>query len=207
MVIIETRCSRRYATEIVDELPFNAFETVDSVGLFGGILLLWNGGVCSFTPTVRETCAIHGVIQVNSKTPFFVSSIYGSTKHKGRVEMWRNLEFVAASVNMPWICLGDFNEICHASEKWGNKTLKEHRMNLFKDTMRNCNLVDLDSFGNKFTWVNKRRAYPIYEKLDRIWENPDWITLYPNANVENLSRMSSDHNHVLLRFDHTTYVK
>ena len=36
-------------------------------------------------------------------------------------------------------------------------------------TMDNFQLVDLGFNGPKFTWINKRKSNPIFEKLDRGW--------------------------------------
>lgn len=68
----------------------------------------------------------------------------------------------------------------------------------YRDTMNNYNLIDLGCFGSKFTWFNKRRINPIYERLDRVLANSDWIDIFPECCAKNFPRMSSDHNPVLL---------
>ncbi|XP_021740038.1 uncharacterized protein LOC110706423 [Chenopodium quinoa] len=56
-----------------------------------------------------------------------------------------------------------------------------------------CNLLDLGYTGHKYTWFNKRRNSPIFERLDRFWATPSWIQLYQEAVVQNLPRLSCAH--------------
>lgn len=60
--------------------------------------------------------------------------------------------------------------------------------------MDDCNLVEIGSIGSKYTWFNKRKSYPIFEKLDRVWVSPSWLLAKPISQVNNLPRLSSDHN-------------
>ena len=73
VIITESRVSRENIKEIASSLPFNSFETVDPQGFSGGILMLWNEGLHSFTTITKEPRAIHGVIQVQNLPPFFIS--------------------------------------------------------------------------------------------------------------------------------------
>uniref|UniRef100_A0A803LHF9 Reverse transcriptase domain-containing protein n=1 Tax=Chenopodium quinoa TaxID=63459 RepID=A0A803LHF9_CHEQI len=74
-------------------------------------------------------------------------------------------------------------------------------MRAFKETIHNCNLVDLGYVGHKFTWFNKQKKNPILERLDRFLANDGWIRLFPHNFVTNLLRMSSDHNPLLLQLE------
>lgn len=51
----------------------------------------------------------------------------------------------------------------------------------------------------KFRWTNRRRRHPIYERLDKGWANPEWLNIFPNANLWHLPRVSSDHCPILLK--------
>lgn len=89
---------------------------------------------------------------------------------------------IAANVQLPWTVLGDFNDIIDDSEKF-------HRMSAFRD----CQLLDLGFYGQKFTWTNKRKKTPILERLDRGLANADWIHLFPNSRLTSLPRLTSNH--------------
>lgn len=60
------------------------------------------------------------------------------------------------------------------NEKWGGHRINNHRANLFKQTINNCNLLDFGFNGPKFTWKNKRKNNPIMERLDRGFGNGEW---------------------------------
>uniref|UniRef100_A0A803MQW5 Endonuclease/exonuclease/phosphatase domain-containing protein n=1 Tax=Chenopodium quinoa TaxID=63459 RepID=A0A803MQW5_CHEQI len=117
VVITETKVQKLGVEEIVDNLPFNFFEVVDPVGLSRWILILLNSGINNFLVVSKEPRAIHAVIQLKDKSPFFLSSIYASTCAKARLEMWHDLLLLKNSINIPWVVCGDFNEICFPHEK------------------------------------------------------------------------------------------
>lgn len=57
-----------------------------------------------------------------------------------------------------------------------------------------CSLFDVGRVGNKFTWHNKRKKKPIFQRLDRAWVNMHWLNAFPSTNVHTFTRDSSDHN-------------
>ncbi|OMP11182.1 Endonuclease/exonuclease/phosphatase [Corchorus olitorius] len=67
----------------------------------------------------------------------------------------------------PWAIMGDFNN--------------------------SCNMIDLAFSGPPFTWTNEREVGSfIMERIDRVWANPEWRTLFPEASVSHLPRTHSD---------------
>ena len=203
IVITETKVANTNMEDVVESLPFNSYVTIEPTGYSGGILILWNKGIHSFITVEKEPRALHGVIQVTSSTSFFLSIIYANTKHKGRLELWDKLITRSSNIDLPWLVLGDFNEITHQHEKIGGNQPKLYKMMAYRDTMDKCNLRDLGFVGNKFTWFNKRKNRPIFERLDRCWASPNWSLLYPNVVAHTLTRLSSDHNPILLSFNPT----
>lgn len=132
---------------------------------------------------------------------FLLSSIYASPKFESRKLLWNDLHDFASTVNLPWIVIGDFNEVVCQSEEFGGRPINRKRMELYAETMNNCNLVDLGFNGSKYTWTNKRIVRPIFERLDRGWVNPEWICTFPNSSIWHLPRITSDHCPILLHLD------
>ncbi|XP_021855051.1 uncharacterized protein [Spinacia oleracea] len=94
--------------------------------------------------------------------------------------------------------MGDFNEITCQSDKLEGNRIQQYKADKFVDAMNECGLIDAGSIGSRFTWFNKQKDNPIYQKLDRAWLNMHWLNLFPNSTVHNLPRGTSDHNPIKL---------
>ena len=70
--------------------------------------------------------------------------------------LWGNLANVASLHQLPWLMLGDYNELLSSHDKLGGNPLNPRRVQLFKEYLDACGMVDLGFHGPKFTWVNKR---------------------------------------------------
>lgn len=84
--------------------------------------------------------------------------------------MWELMEWLKVDDddNMPWLCVGDFNEILFQHEKEGGNPRSQVCMDRFKGALELCELEDLGFTGDIFTWRNK------------LWRTPDgeWHTLW-----------------------------
>ena len=58
-------------------------------------------------------------------------------------------------VSLPWVLLGDFNEMISEDEKMGGLPLNRNRISAFRNCMDKCGLMDLGFQGPQFTWTNK----------------------------------------------------
>lgn len=104
--------------------------------------------------------------------------------------------------NLPWLCGGDFNELLLDSEKKGGADKKSSSIQMFRDTINNCNLQDLGFTGYPFTWSNGREGEEnIQERLDRFLATKNWKNLYPCVKITHEARMFSDHNPILVEFE------
>ena len=81
---------------------------------------------------------------------------YGPLEAGKRKEAWHLLRHLASFEPAPWICMGDFNEMLHQSEKSGGNERKWGLMEDFHSALTFCNLMDLGFRGPKFTWNNGR---------------------------------------------------
>ena len=139
------------------------------------------------TATEQE---IHATVKVcHSNLNWFISAIYVSSHLVKRRLVWSNLSEIAKHHNLPWLMLGDFNEVLSSEEKFGGNQINLNKALEFKECLENCNFLDLGFAGPKFTWINKRPVTSlILERLDRCFANPSWRMLYPEAIVTHLPR-------------------
>ncbi|XP_019099652.1 PREDICTED: uncharacterized protein LOC109132483 [Camelina sativa] len=108
-----------------------------------------------------------------------------------------NLETINSTPNGPWILAGDFNEIIDNTEKIGGPARDECTFRDFRHMLSVCDLSDLKSKGDHFSWVGERRDYTVKCCLDRVMINSEWASLFPTAEAEFLEFDGSDHKPIL----------
>ncbi|KAL0011105.1 hypothetical protein SO802_006213 [Lithocarpus litseifolius] len=87
-----------------------------------------------------------------------------------------------------------------AKDKFGGRAVSVNRSLLFKECLDKCSMIDIGFSGPRFTWTNRREVQAlIQERIDRVFVNPSWCLLYPEARVVHLTRCHSDHCPVMLQ--------
>lgn len=94
-----------------------------------------------------------------------------------RESLRRYFDGLAQASNLPWLVLGDFNDIVCAKEKCcGNL---DNGGQSFIDWIDRHHLVDLGFFGANFTWCNKTNSEGIiWKRLDGGLCNIEVIVLF-----------------------------
>lgn len=102
------------------------------------------------------------------------------------------IESFGQTNHLPWLCIGDFNEITNQSEKAGGCLRPTRQMDRIRTAIHHCHFIALGYVGSPFTWS---RNHPvegrIHIKLDRALANMTWKALFPNAIVHHVSMSSS----------------
>lgn len=103
---------------------------------------------------------------------------------------------------LPWLCIGDFNEISSIWEKQGGAEVSSSRIEKFQAMISDCALMDLEFKGNAFTWSNNQsREANIRERIDRALANVEWRRLFPCAQVLHEVVLGSDHCPLVLNLN------
>lgn len=96
--------------------------------------------------------------------------------------------------------IGDFNEILSHKEKLGGPSRLVYSFQPFKDMLTNCDMHELGSTRNSFTWLGNTNDQWIRCKLDRCFRNAEWFFMFPNSHQWFMENLGSDHRPVLLKF-------
>ena len=195
LILTETRLGGTRAADLAKSVPFDEFLCSPTIGFAGGIWILWKTDVVELKHLCTTEQEIHTSVKVfGSNSSWLLSAIYASPRRSERRMLWQNLSTVAGLHSLPWVMVGDFNDITSSDEKWGGNIPNASRISEYYDCMNACNMIDLGFTGPKFTWTNGQPVTSrIMQRLDRAWANSEWRTLFPEAFVSHLTRTHSDH--------------
>ena len=111
-----------------------------------------------------------------------------------REETWTLLESLKHSNNLPWLCLGDYNETISQTEKSGGRLRPTRQMDWFREVIHHCGFIDLGYTSSRFTWS---RNHPVdgqtYIRLDWALATIAWKSLFQNTVVQHVPTSASDH--------------
>lgn len=111
-----------------------------------------------------------------------------------KIHTWDLLHTLGRQTSLPWLVVGDFNEILCNEEKYGGPRRQAGIMLRFRETMVDCNLEDMGFVGSRFTWSNKYAK----ERLERGLSSSGWRNLFPHFRVVTLPPSKSDHSPILV---------
>ena len=112
-----------------------------------GLVLFWKTPVdIQVMDTQRNfidvaVCHTHDV-------PWRFTGFYGEPKWEDKYKSWECLHSLNQSTNLPWVVIGDFNEILYSHEKEEGAPRPLRMMQSFHDALADCGLE---------TWVLKMK--------------------------------------------------
>lgn len=126
-------------------MRLNGYFAVDSVGLSGGIALLWieEGHVRVINYTQWHISAL--VQEVNNGTTWKFTGFYGHSDTAKRYSSRDLLRQLKSPNSMTWLCAGDFDEILRQKEKVGASTRPYKQIKAFRQAVEICGLNDIQS--------------------------------------------------------------
>ncbi|KAA3476871.1 reverse transcriptase [Gossypium australe] len=158
---METKLDQKRMERVRRRCGFTNGIEMEAEGSRGGLCLAWKGDI-----------------------DVSVKSFYGSPYLKDRNSAWDLLRRLSQGNLQPWLVAGDFNEILFGFEKNGGGQRDQRGMDAFRDTLEDCQLMDIGYSGSWYTW--ERGNLPetnIRERLDRGVANNKWMMLFPTGSV------------------------
>lgn len=116
---------------------------VDCMGRSGGLALLWGDKVHMEIQNFSQ-CHINGLVKNSEgEEPWKFIGFYGHPEVPKQHEAWALLRYLARLTPIPWVCIGDFNEVVVQFEKWGGRGRPSSQMVAFQQTLEYCEFSDL----------------------------------------------------------------
>lgn len=188
MFLLETHLDDYPATCLRRRLKMEYKIIFPGDGRRGGLVMFWRREA-----NVQIIYAHSNYIDVrvfDAEKEWRLTGFYGEFTWARKYLSWHRLRTLNAQHSLPWIVLGDFNEILSNEEKEGGNQRPLRYMQAFQEAL----LDDLGFVGDKFTWQRGR----IRERLDRGVVNDTWRQIYPNAAMVHMGYSDSDHRPILL---------
>lgn len=197
--LMETLSNNNKMQALKRKLGWYGCFTVDPLGRGGGLAILWkeevNVSVMSFSQN-----HIDSQIQLEgSNLAWRFTGYYGMPERSRRTESWNLIIDLASRSDLPWLLMGDFNDILHQEEKRGTHLHPESLIRGFRRAVESSGLSDFPFQGYQYTWERGRgTANWVEEKLDRILVTAAWLEKFERARAWSESVPTSDHLPLLL---------
>lgn len=194
--LIETKISHIQDFRVLKgKLGFAIAKEVLSVGQAGGLAVFWSDDVPLW---VRDSSPrfIDMEIGGGPGDPCWrLTGFYGYPRTQDRDLSWNFLRDLCDLDSLPWVMIGDFNEILNSGEKIDGPPRPERQMRGFREALGYCDFVDLGFIGSRTTWWNSSTQL----RLDRAVATPSWSDLFGYSRLVHLPPSDSDHAPILLQ--------
>jgi hypothetical protein len=164
-------------------LGFDNVYAVSSNGRSGGLALLWNNDIQ--VEVFRFSCYhINSRVTGLGNDTWRLTCVYGEAQVSERYKTWDTMKNIRDENNLPWLCIGDFNEVLCAEEHDGVGRRTQAQMAGFRDAVDFCGLCDLGFSGRPWTFEKKVSGGTFSRvRLDRGLATPAWLALFPEAQI------------------------
>ncbi|KAL6179662.1 hypothetical protein ACLB2K_046334 [Fragaria x ananassa] len=145
-----------------------------------------------FTLGYRNCEAVFSVGQSGGVALFWEDGLDVRFLSKSRYHV--DVEALSGDSSLPWIVVGDFNEILHEDEKEGGLARNRNQILRFQGALDDAELFDLGFRGAPFTW----KGGDVRCRLDRAVATPSWLDVFPASRVLHLPPIHGDHVPLLI---------
>jgi len=135
--LMETKSKEQYLKKLCSKLKLENVHIEPRVNASGGLALFWKNeidlNVLDSTPT-----DIDAVVNLGMDDAWQLTGFYGNPITANREHSWVLLKHLCLKMEIPWLCVGDFNEITKIEEKKGRAFRRERQMRDFREALYFC---------------------------------------------------------------------
>ncbi|KAF4377991.1 hypothetical protein G4B88_004598 [Cannabis sativa] len=169
----------------------------------GGLGMCWMKGVMCNVQSSSKYLINAEITSDPPGIPWLLWGLYGPPHCVDKEQFWAQLGDCVLNAQSPILLLGDMNGTLSDSECFNYRGNTSRYAFDFRRMVHRVGLIDLGFQGPRFTWVKggsnsngnggMKRA-----RLDRGLASPEWRILFPNAIVNHLAAIESDHRPLLM---------
>lgn len=117
LILCETQVPSTTIQRILNKSHLDKFIVSEALGFIGGIWMLWNNSTMELELVAMDNQVVAVEVKQPGVPPWMMSAIYASTQRFLRELLWDYMIQMAKFMNIPWLVLGDFNQIMDPTEK------------------------------------------------------------------------------------------
>ena len=144
---METKLTTEQLNNMKQNWKYNQGLVVSSDGSSGGLALLWKPGTQVPVKNFSRWYIDAHIVCDSTGVKWRLTGFYGHPDTSKREETWALLESLGRSNTLPWLCLGDYNEILSQAEKAGGRLRPARQMDRFRMAISHCSFLDLGYRG------------------------------------------------------------
>ena len=134
LFLTETKLDNKRMEGIRVKLRFKFCFSVPSLGRSGGLAMLWNDPAqISIQNFLQNHIDSH--VQINDGITWRFTGFYGHPEGHKKKESWALLDKLHSMDSLPWLSMGDYNEILSLDERSGDGSSSMRRMRDFGDVI------------------------------------------------------------------------
>lgn len=154
LCVVETQVHKSLVEILKSTLGYDNSFAVSSAGRSGGIGIFWNNSLrVQILPFSQYHIDV--IVEENGADPWRLTCVYGEAQVQERHKTWDMIKSIKATSSLPWLCIGDFNEVLHRSEHVGAQERSWAQIAGFREMVDVCELYDLGFQGRSWTFEKK----------------------------------------------------
>ncbi|XP_058726469.1 uncharacterized protein LOC131597821 [Vicia villosa] len=185
IALLETRVKKTNASRIRQKLG-NNWSYIDNYSHHhnGRIWAIWKDQEVRINMLQLEEKFIHlDVMSLDNKIHYYATIVYAMNQIDRRRILWEQIDTLGNNINLPWIVMGDYNNVLTSHDIIGGKQVNVVEYRDLADMVQRKGLFEAPTRG-------------------RLIANVQWFQTFQDANVEVLPRNVSDHSPIRVSWGH-----
>ena len=149
--LAKTLVDEAWLDYVKDHIHFDKNNFVQRLNKGGGLVRFWKNDT-KVDVASSSLNHIDATINKSSREAWRFTSFYGEPETHKRNESWNLLRQLHGQNSLLWLCASDFNEITKQLEKLGCRLRPHIQMQIFREALDECELMDLGFKGSPYTW-------------------------------------------------------